>query len=324
MKTLDEAYIGWQKQERNRQLYMDTRDVFRKAWFTIPTNKPCEYYTKEVLREALASSSLADVDKPRAASVMIHVLTWANDMDEENPKPCFSFSELTALPSKKTAVPEQHVREEPKQKAADQPKPEPRPVVTVTVVERAPAEKRGKRQERLICQIDPGTMKVIKIWPHGYRIKEELGICNVVRAIERCGLAGDYYWSYADDANTFKDRLAERKRQRAEAHRSAIEKMRAHMVGAEKTEKPKKANQQQPKHEPKKPTSQTHLVKSDEEIQELIRNKEHIVAVEPSPRERAQAALKVFTDQELFDEIERRGWFGNFSRTEVVTIGRKE
>jgi len=38
----------------------------------------------------------------------------------------------------------------------------------------------------------------------------------------------------------------------------------------------------------------------------------------------AQQALAVFSDDELLDELDRRGWQGDLRRTQVVTIGAKE
>ena len=43
--TLQEAYQKWQEQEQNRKLFTKTREAFRKVWFQLPTNKPCEFYT---------------------------------------------------------------------------------------------------------------------------------------------------------------------------------------------------------------------------------------------------------------------------------------
>ena len=37
----------------------------------------------------------------------------------------------------------------------------------------------------------------------------------------------------------------------------------------------------------------------------------------------AEKALAVFTDDELLEELDRRGWEGELSRRQVVTIGAK-
>jgi len=38
----------------------------------------------------------------------------------------------------------------------------------------------------------------------------------------------------------------------------------------------------------------------------------------------AADALAVFTDDELLEELDRRGWEGELSRRQVVTIGVKQ
>ena len=76
--NLRQAYDGWAQQEQNRTLYQKTRDAFRRAWFTLPTNKPCSWYTADRLALALAETNVIESDKVKSASVMIHVLTWAN------------------------------------------------------------------------------------------------------------------------------------------------------------------------------------------------------------------------------------------------------
>ena len=93
--NLAQAYQGWQQQSQNRELYTKTREAFRKAWFTLPTNKPCSYYTKEVLGEALAATREVESNKAKAASVMVHVLTFANWAEPKfNPKPDFDYNDL--------------------------------------------------------------------------------------------------------------------------------------------------------------------------------------------------------------------------------------
>ena len=93
--NLDKAYKEWQDLSQNRELYVKTREAFRKAWFTLPTNKPCSYYTKQILGEALAATREVESVKTNAASVMVHVLTFANFAEPKlNPKPDFTFHDL--------------------------------------------------------------------------------------------------------------------------------------------------------------------------------------------------------------------------------------
>ena len=346
--TLQEAYQGWQQLQQNRTLFAKTREAFRKSWLQLPTNKPCEFYTKDILGELLAATDQAEENKAKAASVMIHVLTYAHQQEpDDNPMPKFTYDDLM----KYTKV--------------------------------APEKKRIIRKvDDDICQLDPKTLKVIKRWPHAHRIHQELGIHNVVRAIERCGQAGGFYWTYSKDLNTFAKRLAAHKEHNAQAHADHCAKMREAkkpqitQIDTEKAinteEKPKRRKKAAavsdtvgtvpavgsdakertteglspsvvtPTDEGGKKTKpksgdRTKVSVSTTEGQQMGT----VPAVTPesshqgqSPlcpdaaapgdnRSAASKALEVFTDDELFAELDRRGWHGCFSRTEIVTIGQK-
>lgn len=92
---LDDAYNAWGQQSDNRELFQKTKTTFRKMWGLIPTNKPCSYYTLQVLGRALAQANGAHGDKVSAASVMCHVLNYAYQCDPEGwDKPRFGFSDI--------------------------------------------------------------------------------------------------------------------------------------------------------------------------------------------------------------------------------------
>ena len=92
---LDDAYNAWGQQSDNRELFYKTKTAFRKMWWLIPTNKPCSYYTLQVLGRALAQTNGAHSDKVSAASVMCHVLNYAYQCDPESmDKPRFGFSDI--------------------------------------------------------------------------------------------------------------------------------------------------------------------------------------------------------------------------------------
>ena len=211
--------------QENRELYVKTRDAFRKAWFSLPTNKPCSYYTRDVLGEALAASREIESNKVKAASVMVHVLDFANWAEPKfNPKPDFTWQNLmeyTKGPLRKTE------------------NPEPDTIQTLTVPE--PAEGRepaalGRRtlatigtQEGLepldgqkpleshrsrgrapqaYAQIDPKTLKVVKVWPSASDAERELGAHNLSRCDKLLRQSVNFYWTLADKVEDFKKRLA--------------------------------------------------------------------------------------------------------------------
>ena len=349
--TLQEAYQGWQQLQQNRALFAKTREAFRKSWLQLPTNKPCEFYTKDILGELLAATDQAEENKAKAASVMIHVLTYAHQQEPgDNPMPRFTYDDLM----KYTKV--------------------------------APEKKRTIRKvDDEICQLDPKTLKVIKRWPHAHRIHQELGIGNVRRAIERCGVAGGFYWTYSADLDTFAKRLAAHKDHNAQAHADHCAKMReAKKPQITQIDTEEKIHTEEKPKRRKKPGDTVGTVpavgsdakeRTTEELPPSVvtptdeggkktkpksgdnsktakvgtkvsvsttegQQMGTVPAVTPesshqgqSPlcpdaaapgdnRFRASKALEVFTDEELFAELDRRGWHGCFSRTEIVTIGK--
>lgn len=186
------------------------------------------------------------------------------------------------------------------------------------------------RPPRPIAQIDPGTLKVVKEWQYLIEAERETGACNLGRCISLLHMSAGFYWCDAGDADTFKDRLTEKKVHNRNVQLAHVKEMREakgvkNRENGEKIEDP--VPQQQIQQVPKKLPNPTHFIQSKEEILEMILKKEHHTDDkpdnEPSHRERAQQALAVFTDRELINELERRGWVGCFSRTEIITIGKK-
>ena len=343
--NLSQAYQGWQQMQENRELYKNTREAFRKAWFTLPTNKPCSYYTKEVLGTALAETRVIESDKAKAASVMVHVLTFAHWAEPKfNPEPDFEYGDLMeytkgplADPSRIAPKPE-GTTTEPPQESSDALKvrefmsvhemdikrietntvPEPcdehgnalpadEPTVRVKpeALARRKAELKARKSEtktkknmdekktrgkqsRKICQIDAETLQVIKTYDSCSEGCRAAGVKNIDRAIKRLQLAGGYYWQYPEDVATFADRLA--------AKRTASKQAKPKVQSA----KPKT----QVEHKPSPSTGDAQYVLND--------NQRGTAAHE---------ALEVFTDDELLEELDRRGWQGELRKVQIVTIG---
>ena len=353
--NLGQAYQGWQQMEENRELYIKTREAFRKAWFQLPTNKPCSYYTKEVLGNALAATYVIESFKAKAASVMIHVLNFANWAEPKfNPKPDFTFEDLmeyTKGPKREVApAPEQiapvsditldaiKVREKaqmteieiekfatlkPLTPCDEHGNPiEGSPLIIISVPESIEVsddssedpcagisfdddnneeetktemnmeekKKRGK-QPKPVAQIDATTYQVIKVWPSMTDAETELGIYHIAVAISKLRKAGGFYWSLPADADTFKERFDEKMRQTGECQK------------------------------PTKPaTKKPAMKKVDQRAADLGQ-----VALPSKGEERnaVKDALAVFSDDELMEELDRRGWEGELSRRQIVTIGAK-
>ncbi|MCR5578639.1 MAG: hypothetical protein K6F74_05435 [Prevotella sp.] len=365
--NLQQAYQGWQQQSQNRDLYVKTRDAFRKAWFQLPTNKPCSYYTKEVLGEALAATREIESVKAKAASVMIHVLAFANFAEPEvNPAPDFTFDELMEytkgpladpkkVASKReldddegddndlnidpvTAMPRRAMEQERDQESVDTIKLREKFKETEIKVRKltdaimnAPQDGHGDdnsddpcagisfednnneeetkteenmkkknvrgRAPRPVAQIDTETLEVVKVWPTMGEAERETGACNLDRVSKLLRKSAGFYWCNADEVDTFKERLNE-KLQKKGGRKKAKTKITV--------VKPTPFAQTVV---PRNPTSPA--VTQNESPDEPVRNS-------------AQDALEVFTDEELWQELERRGWQGEISCVKRITIGKKE
>lgn len=361
--NLRQAYDGWSQQEQNRQLYVKTRDAFRRAWFTLPTNKPCSWYTKDVLALALAETRVVESDKVKSASVMLHVLTWANFAEPKyNPKPDFEIKDVTRLihlPADKLEKERQRIMaaqqampyiEEPQadgsdtgdadksrqgqpsdrcsehQQGAGDATAEPVGADSSEIEGTAPCDShrpdeddkttapeepttsdndelkeetnmekekkpRGK-QPRQICQIDPDTLQVVKTYDSCIQGCKAAGVKNIDRAIKRLQKAGGWYWQYPEDIDTFADRL-----------------------------KQKQDGQQQPKPRAKKtvvkPSAAVQVAVTDDPTPSTVTEQQPVSETfTPEP-------LSTFTDEELMEELDRRGFEGELSRRVVFTIGAK-
>lgn len=118
--TLREAHRLWGEQEQFRVLYNRTKVSFRDTWAALDLDKPCVYYTLEVLGTAITKGRGLYQNMVKASSIMQHVLNYAHVFDAEHcPAPRFSYGEIAAY-AKSAAQPKVHavVAETKKEKAA--------------------------------------------------------------------------------------------------------------------------------------------------------------------------------------------------------------
>ena len=377
--NLRQAYDGWSKQEQNRQLYVKTREAFRRAWFTLPTNKPCSWYTADVLALALAETRVVESDKVKAASVMIHVLTWANFAEPKwNPKPTFEIKDVTRLihlpadelekererimaaqvcqperpkPSEEendldidpvTALPRKAMAAEDAQpvnhgdcptdssaaeiegtvpcdshrpdkgETSDDADPlagidfdDPKEVADALMEQSArimndkPNEETSMEQKKPrgkapkpVAQLDPETLKVVKVWPSRCEAERQTGACNIDRCIAKHRMSAGYYWCMPEEADTFKPNPLSGNQPKPAKPKQEVS--------------PSSGDATRRGQSPCSPSATTHTGDSPR-----------------VSRPAASQALAVFTDDELLEELDRRGWEGELSRRQVVTIGAK-
>jgi len=299
--TLRQAYDDWSQQTQNIKLYRRTRQFFQKAWFTLPTNKPCAYYTMDVLGKALSETREVVSSKASAASVMVQVLSWANFAEPDvNPAPNFTHNDLMEYTKGPLA---DLSRITPSGLVATKPVPSGSRAEDGdnTDKQEDDTDKSGDdtdkdmeentknkecRPSRAVVQIDPDTLEAVMSWPSISRAETELGIKNIGRCASLLCKAGGFYWSDAANADTFRERFAAKQAQKT--------------TGAKKKSSSTSAKA--------KPEPSQSLAPPDEQDR-------------PSNRTPAERALEVFSDDELQDELGRRGWFGELTRQQVAVIG---
>lgn len=310
--NLDKAYETWGQLSDNRELYYKTKTLFRKMWWLIPTNKPCSYYSLPVLARALQQANGAHSDKVSAASVMVHVLNFANSVNNDNPKPSFVFQDILDYTGEHPSQMEQTIE---RIEAAKEDKP------LVKVKHAAKAKREGELARRAgtvpkaaikrekndagigssereqtrrdngksVVQLDAETLQVIKVWPSCFAAQKELGIKNVQRAIVRHGISGGFYWCRPGDEEDFKP-MDKRANNRA-----------PHPLTPEQKQLHKKVFDAPTRLVPKT------LQEAHDDLQQAIN--EHIDEI-----------LRGCTQDELIAELRRRQWKGTLHITQTIEL----
>lgn len=275
----DEAYQAWGQEDKNRELYKNTKTVVRKAIWTLPTNQPCSYFTLAVLARAFTASTLPPADKAKAASVICHVLKYAHTVDpDHNPNPGFIYSDINDYAGPNNTIEREGKERTPEMclasKETSEPVAEPEEKVKPEAKAKRDGGKAAKDAEKAVVQIDPISLKVIKVWPSTNAVTKQLGIQNIKRAIERHGQSGGYYWCRLGEEKGFKP-MDNRVKKVAEKIFSPI----------------------------------------------VVQKPEPAPAPEPVIEDvRECPTLLSATDEEIIEEIRRRGWKGTFSIVKTIEL----
>lgn len=311
--TLKEAYEQWGKLKERQTLYIKTRNAFIQVWKKLDFSIPCKEVTLAVLREALEKRGpVYAEDKARAASVMVHVLTFAHqEQPQECPMPRFDYGALLkdAETERKVLKIErklpENVQKLPKveQKLPDM---EQRKQTRVTPKkpyqgERDTLGRSKNRAKRKVAQIDPSTLEVVKVWDSMGAAEKELGIRNVTRAIDKKRIAGGFYWCDEKDAATFEPRESMRGRKSGTAGKpagTATEPLPTEQKASKDDEDVANA-----------PEAEDIANAVERGIEDFIGGFGH-GAVQPG-KTAVAPTLSEFTDKELIDEVQRRGWKGD-------------
>jgi hypothetical protein len=337
---LDDAYQRWGQE--NETLYINTRQKFRKVWWLIPTNKPCEYYTLPVLGRALQQANADKGDKVQAASVMVHVLNYAHQQEPDlNPAPTFTHTDIVNFegmkPSKMVQAMESARGQSPdscdvkvqspgsKQTSAEgdargqspdscdvkvQSPGIERPLVKVKPAAKAKREgvlaRRAGTVPKSVVQLDADTLKPIKVWKSCNAAQNGLGIKNVQRAISRCGISGGYYWCRPGDEETFKPADKRSKNGGKAKPKKAAVKVTTNAPKTESILAEKRELLHKVFDSPERQQPET-LAEACKNFQEAIN--EHVDQV-----------LQHCSQDELIAELRRRSWKGILHITQTIEL----
>ena len=318
--TLKEAYEQWGKLKERQTLYIRTRNAFMQVWKKLDFSIPCKEVTLAVLREALAKRGpVYAEDKARAASVMVHVLTFAHqEQPQECPMPMFDYSALLkdAETERKVLKIERKLPEnvqklpkvEQKLPKVEQKLPDMEQRKQTRVTPKIPYQgerdtlgRSKNRAKRKVAQIDPSTLKIVRVWESMGAAEHVLGIKNISRAIDKKRLAGGFYWCDEKDAATFEPREDMRGRKSGTAGEPAGAATEP-LPTEQKTSKDDEDVANAPEAE-----DIANAVERD--IDDFIGGFGH-GAVQPG-KTAVAPTLSEFTDKELIDEVQRRGWKGD-------------
>jgi hypothetical protein len=210
-------------------------------------------------------------DKAKAASVVWHVLKYAHTVDpDHNPNPGFIYSDINDYAGPNNTIEREKPAEETPEPAA-----EPEEKVKPEAKAKRDGGKAAKDAERAVVQIDPISLKVIKVWPSTNAVTKQLGIQNIKRAIERHGQSGGYYWCRFGEEKGFKPMD------------NRVEKVAEKIFETRVEQKPEPAPVPEPAAE------ELHL---------------------------EGKLLTRATDEEIIEEIRRRGWKGTFSFVKTIEL----
>ena len=293
--TLKQAFTLWANAPRNVVLAAKSREAVQRVLMKKWNDIDLEQITPAFAERIFSQSSEPKEMKIKAASILVYLLQWGGD-NGHCQRPTFDYTIANTEP--KEDKPKEDRTPMPKTLAEisgrtcydaqpanhnDKPNEE-----TIMEQEKKP---RGK-QPKPVAQIDPKTLKVVKVWPSRCEAERQLGACNLDRCIAKHRMSAGFYWCAPEDADTFKPNPLSGNQPKPAKPKQEVS--------------PSTGDATRRGQSPCSPSATTHTGDSP--------RVSHPAAAD---------ALAVFSDDELLEELDRRGWEGELSRRQVVTIGAK-
>ena len=352
--TLQQAYKKWSEDPMNLRLFLRTKNDFKMVFNGFDMSAECSALatSPRVLKDFITNTAKAPrPSKASAASILTQVLEYAHKTDpENNAKPIFEFSELTAerkmdsvSETKKevttTGVPSNVSPKKTETKKAAPlkspvPPENPTPPDTSKVSQEVPAPdirpttpKSGATAPKAVVQIDPDTLSVVNTYPSANAAKRAAGVSSGLDySIKNSTIKAGFYWAFEEDYNNdlFKPAptsavIAARLRKDKPIKKTKParkKKTTKHVEHGAVSQQPSPASSPAPAPAPEtspalSPAAAPLPPLSPENTAEMEEMK--VISTDLVTRIDTKA-LATISDDELIDELDRRQFFGQLSK----------
>ncbi len=335
--TLSQAFTQWAVAPRNTVLAAKSREpvrrVLMKQWGDIDLEQFSETFARRVFRESREPLEM----QVKAASILVYVLQWGGDHGHcQRPKFTYDIAseeyhkahEQQPAAAQCAAVPQQPSPAKPSSTTTPKNKSDMKQTGSPAASGKAsetsglqPETKRPRQKghrgkaPRPITQIDPQTMQPLHEFPSIVAAAAEVGCLNsnIHRAVSQLRSAGGYYWCDPQNVSQFAHLMARKKTTSTDrrAIAATINKGRRKQVGDAKAEKAKAKKEQQRLAE-----KNVELMERNDMPQAKADSQERLEVIAKTPQPSTSASpLEQYSDRELADELRRRGWLGDLTKT---------
>lgn len=208
MMTLNQAFKDWSAVPEHKIHAAATRMSVQKVLLAQYGDIDVTLIDKHYVTMIIKDCKVDHRQVVNAISVLCHILTWLHDSDAKvYPMPDFDYN-ITSIGREpaKTSTKKSALRVSPVQQVPAAPAVESAPTPEKEDNKQDTSMKKGQRVKRddaylrrPVVQIDKETHQEIARFDTASSAEKSLGIKNVLRAIDRCGSAGGFYWAFADE-----------------------------------------------------------------------------------------------------------------------------
>lgn len=293
--TLNQAFTMWANDPGNTAFAAKSRMPVQQVLMKKYGDVALEQVTKDFAERLFRESTADHETKVKAASVLVHVLTWGASKDYCR-TPEFDIS--VAGPDRQRGKFEDFMRKRRAMVAAAAKEAllpdagRKQAAKPVTEEPAQPKKRKGHKGAKMkrVCKLDPATLEVLDTYDSLTEACRANGIVKLTHALSHHQRAGGFYWCMPEDVKDFRTSKGYAGRKKPEAEKPSD-------VHLEKSER---------------------LQISREELARARRS-DGQGRLTPSPGA-SHRALEVFTDDELIDELRSRQWHGEIKKTLTVKL----